>query len=396
MSIHFRLYLFLLLVSFSTTILGFAPPTPKSMEAVRAQYQLLESLHEEQAISTEVFQQKTQALQKIAKEQFDLDITGMQIEQVVPAQRINWLATALYGISALLLLLFATLLFRQIQKPLLKWIRAMLKRIVESELFQLTVRYTVAFVKASWEILSYFILASLLWQFPHEYSLLAVSTLGAGLISYSYFTRVSTTQVEQKPILLSVHSCLLLLLWGGLGFWSQHYWLGFLMTAALIYLFATISYFLFPKQERWLFSLTAFNGLATLGVLAWAVYGNGASFQQLQAGALFLMPLAYLGNLIVIIFYIRTKHKRWPILLELLFVASLVILLAAGIRLELNHLSWIALGFLTLYLLFRYFTLVLKKVNPIWGLLLSAGILGGVGYLLKTHLTTVMAWLSFL
>lgn len=202
---------------------------PKDVSEIRAQYNLLVDLKNDKAISESVFEDKTTQLKQLATEKFQVNLDGMDLQQVVPAQRIDWIGSAFYVVSALLLLLLILPLLKKFEKPIRKLIMA----IVNNEFLKILAKKLLLFIKKTWEFFAYAILAISLFYFKNEFIVLFVSFLLSPLLSYSIYSRVKDKE-ESYRFYGNVTSWSLTIIWGLIAYFFNNAFVGFMSVAAFI------------------------------------------------------------------------------------------------------------------------------------------------------------------
>ncbi len=416
---RFLLLLLLALLPFASSIAQSS--TPSSVTELQAQYRLLLDLQATDQISATTFDSRAAQLQQIAEERFNLSLEGLAIEQAVTAQRVNWLASALYLAAALLVFLLLGPLLRKLWKPL----RALFRTIWHLDIIRQLYRGLVQLAKLLWEPLSYVILIACLWVYPNEWLLLLASFALGSLISYSVYSRrkqaavLSGESIDQEHIDYyqeqqrynqragTLSSWLVTLVWAGLAYYFDHAWVGFMAVAAFISSmgFAMV---LWPgaigigfKRYDKVFVLRLTGIMLVLTVLAWLIFYTeyipflSALRQPLrvyEVGLLSLVPLVYFLGLGYTAFFVYgRKTAVYQQILARIFAFSMGYLtVALGLLYGIGSLFWIGLFFMTWFAVDLYFELVFRKIDVVWSGLVLAGLLGGAGYWLKNNLSTVL------
>ncbi|BDS10003.1 hypothetical protein [Aureispira anguillae] len=378
---------------------------PKDVAELQAQYNLLIDLRNEGSISEGVFEEKTTYLEQLAINKFQVDIEGLGLQQIVPAQRIDWIGSAFYVISALLLLVILGPLLTILFKPIVRFI----KQFMNTKIVQKIIQIATAVIKKTWEALAYISLFLLFYFFRHEYATLVTSFALGSLVSYSIYLRKGKTKAT---VYRTIGAWVLTILWGLIAYFGNNSFVGFMAVASFI---SSIGFFFFmnsglillgfKKDDTFfLLRLTLFTFVLTL--LSWLIFYTNyvpvlsalkPHLRVFETGMVSLIPLvAFLGLFYINFIYTYRDDLFKKIALEtialILALAVLVIALLYGI----GSMFWIGLLSTIWFSADKYYWLVYKKVDFVWAGLILAILLAGIGSWIKTNLPMIMEQLEFL
>ena len=402
-----RTLLFALLFGFSIPLFA-TDAHPKSVAELQAQYQLLVELHEKEAISDSLFNAKVAYFKQLATEEFQVDLNGVQLQQVVSVQRIDWIGSAFYLLSALLGFFLIIALISKYRKPLIKLGKAIIYFFVNSKFFQALAALVYKLIYNGWEVAAYTTLAVALYYYNNEYVVLLISFFTGSLVNYSVFSRVKEKNYRQAG---TITSFLLTLLWGAIAYIGNNAFVGFMTTAALISALG-FAMFMMPhmiaiglKKDSAPFVLRLTAITLVLSIFSWILFYTNyipalvplkEHLRVFKVGMVSLIPLAYFIGLGYMAFFIYEKkeEKFKKILAELVAFgsgsATLVIALLYGI----GSMFWIGLFFMTWFAIDKWYELVYKRFDSIVAGLIFAAVLGGIGYLIKSNLGQIIQLLE--
>lgn len=398
-------YLFLLFFLGNSFLLFADNYEPKDVTELQAQYNLLIDLRNEESISEAIFEEKTAYLEQLATEKFQVDIEGLELQQIVPAQRIDWIASAFYVISALLLLVvlgpFLVLIFR----PIVKLFRV----IIDHKTVKIILRAIANFIEKTWEIFAYLSLFLLLYFSPNEYAVLVASFALSPLIPYSFHSRKG----EKRTVIYNtISSSILCLLWGFIAYFYNHSLVGFLAVSAFIssigfsfYMNSNLIMFGFKKDNTpFVLRLTFLTFFLT--ILSWLIFYTNyipalsalkTPLRVFEVGMTSLIPMvAFLGLSYINYIYTFKKNPIKKILTEGLALIAALSVLAIALVYGIGNMFWIGLLFTIWFSCDKFYWLVYKKIDFVWAGLILAALLAGAGYFIKTNLPMIMEHLKFL
>lgn len=381
---------------------------PKDVSELQAQYNLLVDLRNDKEISESTFREKTEYLKQLATDKFHINIEGLRLQQMVPAQKIDWIGSAFYVISALLVLLLLAPLLRKLVKPLAKLVKRIATFFAKNKVFQLIVHYSLQFIYRTWEILSYLILGFLLYYFNNEFIVLQVSFLSGSLVSFSIYSRRNK---EKRELYSNIASWSLTILWATIAYLFDNGFVGFMTVASFI---SSIGFamFMFPgmvgigfkkNNAPFVLRLTAITFF--LSLFSWLLFYTNYitalaplkdAMRPFEVGMVSLIPLVYFLGLGYMTFFLYRNKLGLKILCELIALVSGLFVLTIALLYGIGSMFWIGLLFMTWNAIDKYHELVYKRVDFVWAGLILAGILGGTGYLIKSNIALIMQYLEFL
>jgi hypothetical protein len=377
---------------------------PKDVSELRAQYNLLVDLRNDKAISESVFETKTTELKKLATEKLNVNLDGLELKQIVPAQRIDWIGSALYIISAILVLALLVPLLAKFRKPIIALIRFM----INNDFFKNLARLSIRFVVKTWEYFAYAALLLALYYFDNEYIVLLVSFSSGSLISYSILSRRNK---KDKKLSANIISWILTFLWTAIAYFYDNGFVGFLSVASFISSIGFVM-FMFPgvigigfQKTRADFVLRLTGIALVLSLFSWllfytkyipALVSLKEQMRVFEVGMVSLIPLVYFCGLGYLTFFWYRRHFWIKIVSELIALGSGVFVLTVALLYGIGSMFWIGLFFMTWDAIDKYHELIYKRVDFVWAGLIFAAILGGVGYHIKNNMVTIMNALEFL
>jgi hypothetical protein len=377
---------------------------PKDVSELRAQYNLLVDLRNDKAISESVFETKTTELKQLATEKLNVNLDGLELKQVVPAQRIDWIGSALYIVSAILVFALLVPLMAKFRKPIIALIRFM----INNEFFKNLARLSVKFVVKTWEYFAYATLLLALYYFDNEYVVLLVSFTSGSLISYSILSRRNE---EDKKLSANSISWILTILWAAIAYFYDNGFVGFLSVASFVSSSGFVM-IMFPgvigigfKKTRADYVLRLTGIALVLSLFSWLLFYTNyipalASLKEqmkvFEVGMVSLIPLVYFCGLGYLTFFWYRRHLWIKIVSELIALGSGVFVLTVALLYGIASMFWIGLFFMTWDAIDKYHELIYKRVDFVWAGLIFAAILGAFGYHIKNNMVTIMNALEFL
>ena len=363
-----------------------------SKNELQAQYQLLKDLKAQGTISDSVYNEKFTSLSQQATDNFNFDLeSGVSLSDLpsnkdintdkVPdnssdiEQRIDNFTTALYAISALLLLAFVGK-FMSSLPPLLN------------------------------EILVYSASIISLTFFHYEYWVLVAGFSLGSVISYSVLSRISDDKEENKwvgwPLAVTFFILALLFKNSIFGIFSI---LALLATFGFIILIAPglVAVGTQDNRLRQSFYLTLFSFFLTL--FAWLVFYTdwfaplvelNKLLHPFEFAMLTLFPLAYFSGISQLRFFLL-KEKPWLRLsAELIGLFSEITVITIALLYKLDTMFYIGVLFLTWNFMDKFNRLVFKHVSFVVGCTLFALLFAGVGALIRENIKLIKPLISFL
>jgi hypothetical protein len=377
---------------------------PRDVSELRAQYNLLVDLRNDKAISESVFETKTTELKQLATEKFNVNFDGLELKQIVPAQRIDWIGSALYIISAILVLSLLVPLLAKFRKPIIALIRFM----INNDFFKNLTRQLIRLIVKTWEFFAYATLLLALYNFDNEYVVLLVSFLSGSLISYSILSRRDKEGKKQSGNIISL---ILTLLWAAIAYFYDNGFVGFLSVASFI---SSIGFvvIMFPgvigigfKENKAGFVLRLTGIAFILSIFSWLLFYTSyipslvslkEQMRVYEVGMVSLIPLVYFCGLGYLTFFWYRRHFWIKIFSEFIALVSGIFVLTVALLYGIGSMFWIGLFFMTWDAIDKYHELIYKRVDFVWAGLIFAAILGGVGYHIKNNMVTIMNALEFL
>jgi hypothetical protein len=377
---------------------------PRDVSELRAQYNLLVDLRNDKAISESVFETKTTELKQLATEKFNVNFDGLELKQIVPAQRIDWIGSALYIISAILVLSLLVPLLAKFRKPIIALIRFM----INNDFFKNLTRQLIRLIVKTWEFFAYATLLLALYNFDNEYVVLLVSFLSGSLISYSILSRRDKEGKKQSGNIISL---ILTLLWAAIAYFYDNGFVGFLSVASFI---SSIGFvvIMFPgvigigfKENKAGFVLRLTGIAFILSIFSWLLFYTSyipslvslkEQMRVYEVGMVSLIPLVYFCGLGYLTFFWYRRHFWIKIFSEFIALVSGIFVLTVALLYGIGSMFWIGLFFMTWDAVDKYHELIYKRVDFVWAGLIFAAILGGVGYHIKNNMVTIMNALEFL
>jgi len=400
-------YIFLFLLFFLGSSLSLLADTyePKDVTELQAQYNLLIDLRNEESISEDIFEEKTAYLKELATEKFQMDIADLELQQIVPAQRIDWIASAFYVISALLLLIILRPLLRTLLRPIYK----LYLSIKDLEMVKIFVRkFTWFFIKTR-EPLAYISLFFLLYFIDNEYVVLVVSFALGALISYSIYSRKGETRAE---VYRTVGSWIQTILWGLIAYFYSNAFVGFLSVASFVssigfsfYMGSSLIALGFKKDDTpFVLRLTIFTFI--LSLLSWLIFYTNyipvlsalkPHLRVFEVGMTSLIPLVtFIGLFYINYIYTFKEDPVKKVVTESIALIAALSVLIISLVYGISSMFWIGLLFTVWFSFDKFYWFVFKNAGiVISGLILSV-LLAVIGYSIKSNLPAIMEYLKFL
>ncbi len=381
---------------------------PQNIVELRAQYNLLIDLRNSKEISEAIYNEKIAHLEHLATEKFNVNIDNLDLLKIVPTQKIDWIGSTFYLISALLVFLLISPLFFKLKGPFFKLFKTITYFFSDNRLFKFLLKCTLKFIHYTWEIIAYLMLAFALYYFNNEYIILLTSFLSGSLISYSIWSRKGDRKREAHSNIISWS---LTFLWAAIALWGDNSFVGFMSVAAFISSIG-FSMFMFSgmieigfKKDNSVFVLRLTGIAFFLSLFSWLFFYTTylpilapleEGMRVFETGMVSLIPLVYFLGLGYMTFFLFQNRKGLKIICELTAFFSGVFVLLIALMYGIGSMFWIGLLFMTWFAIDKYYELVYKRMDFVWAGLILAGILGGTGYLIKSNITTVMEHLVFL
>lgn len=397
-------YLFLFLFLCGSFSLFADNYEPKNVIELQAQYNLLIDLRNDKSISEAIFEEKTAYLGQLATEKFQVDIKGLELQQIVPAQRIDWIGSTFYIFSALLLLVVLVPLLRIILIPIVK----LFSVIIDHKTVKIILRAIARFIKKTWETFAYIGLFLLLYFTSNEYAVLLVSFSLGSLISYSIYSREGK---KRAALYGTIGSWVLTILWGFIAYYYDNAFVGFLAVSSFIssigfafYMDSGLIAFGFKKHNTaFVLRLTISTFLLTL--LSWLIFYTNyipalsalkPHLRVFEVGMISLMPLVAFLGLFYVNYIYDSKNPIKKIITESIALTASLGVLTIALVYNIGSMFWIGLLFTIWNFCDKFYWFVYKKVAFVWAGLILAALFAGTGYFIKTNLPMIMEYLKFL
>lgn len=381
---------------------------PEDVSAIRAQYNLLVELKNGEEISDDVFNARTNSLKDLAQNKFNISLESLDLQQIVPAQKIDWLGSAMYVISSILVTVLVVPFFLKFKIHIKVILLKIYQAIINNKVLVALARSFASFIKRFWEHLSYLILFTVLYFFRNEYVVLLVSLLLGSLVSYSILIRNKNLKKDNYVKIVSYCQTLI---WGGMAYLFNNGFIGFLAVASFVSslgFVVTMSPRLlsigFLKDDRAsIAKLTAITFL--LSIFSWLLFYTSYIPQldiirnqvgAFRVGMVSFVPMVFFVGLGYMTFFLYKRDYVVRLFLELnaLVLGGGVLLIA--FMYEINSMFWIGAFFMTWDIIDKYYELVYKKVDWVWFGFSLAAVLGGGGYLIKSNIASITSALAFL
>lgn len=378
---------------------------PKDVTELQAQYNLLIDLRNEESISEAIFEEKTAYLEQLASNKFQVDIEGLELQQIVPAQRIDWIGSAFYVISALLLLIVLGPLLVLIFRPIVK----LFKVLVDKKIVKVILRAISNFIEKTWEGFAYLCLCLLFYFNPNEYAVLVASIALGPLVIYSFYHR---KRKKRAVLYNTLTSSVLTILWGLIAYFYNHSFVGFLAVSSFIssigfsfYMDSNLIMFGFKKDNTpFVLRLTILTFFLT--ILSWLIFYTNyipilAALQPhlrvFEVGMTSLIPMvAFLGISYINYIYSFKKNPIKKTLTEGITLIAALSVLTIALVYGIGSMFWIGLLFTIWFSCDKFYWLVYRQMDFVWFGLILAALLAGAGYFIKTNLPMIMEHLKFL
>lgn len=394
-------FYWLLLLALLPFLYSFSPDSaPTTVAELQAQYRLLVDLQEQQEITPAVFEARAASLQTIANERFNLSLEGLAMEQALTAQRVNWIASALYVVAALLVFLLLGPLLRKLWKPL----RHFFRQLWHLEFIRKLAALLKQLILLLWEPLAYVALVACLVLYPAEWLVVLAAFALGSLISYSVYSR---RKKEQEQTYGNLASWMITVVWAGLGYYFDNAWIGFMAVGAFIssmgfvMVMWTRTIGIGFKEYTPLFILRLTGIMFVITLLAWLIFHTEyvpaltALRQPLrvyEVGLLSLVPLVYFLGLGYTAFFTfgRKAAVYKQVLARVVAFGAGYLTVGAGLLYGIGSLFWIGLFFMLWFTVDLYFEVIYRKIDVVWSGLVLALCLGGVAYWLRANLSVVL------
>ncbi|WP_240224219.1 hypothetical protein [Rheinheimera hassiensis] len=348
--------------------------TPDSAAELRAQYQLLLELKAEDAITEAVFNEKSESIKQQAYSRYQTSLEDMPSASATE-QRIDSFTSALYSISALLLL-------------------ALVAKIMS---------YFPAILN---EALVYVASTVTLLVFHQEYVVLVAGFSLAGVLAYSINSRIEDSGTARRWT-----GWLLMLVLGILAWCFDNSVFGVCSVIAFVYSLGFVI-LITPgmiavgvNEARITVVLRLAFACMLLTLLAWLIfYTNWLSalmpvrqtLHAFELGMLTVLPLAYFTALGYLSFFLL-KHRFWlRFIAELAALISGLAVIIIALLYQLDTMFWVGAVFMLWNLMDKFHELVYKRVSFTAACTLFAVIFGGSAAIIKSNMAIIMPHLAFL
>jgi len=378
---------------------------PKDIIELQAQYNLLIDLKNEESISKTIFEEKTTYLKQLAIDKFQVDVEGLELQQIVPAQRIDWIGSAFYVVSALLLLIVLGPLLNIFLRPIIEFIR----KIIDHKIVKKALKSIAYFLKKTWEGLAYISLFMILYFIPNEYTVLLVAFALGSLVSHTIYKRKEKTKTA---LYRTINSWILTILWGLIAYFYNNGFIGFLTIGSFIssigfsfYIDSSLIVIGFKKNNTpFVLRLTLFTFVLTL--LSWLIFYTNyipvlsalkSPLRVFEVGLTSLVPMvAFLGLFYINYIYTYKTNTIKKIIIEIIVLTAALSVLTIALVYSISNMFWIGLLFTIWFSVDKFYWFVFKKIHFVWTGLILAALLAGIGYSIKTNLPMIMEYLKFL
>lgn len=348
--------------------------TPDSAAELRAQYQLLLELKAEDAITEAVFNEKSESIKQQAYSRYQISLEDMPSASATE-QRIDSFTSALYSISALLLL-------------------ALVAKIMS---------YFPAILN---EALVYVASTVTLLAFHQEYVLLVAGFSLAGVLAYSVNIRIENSGTARRWT-----GWLLMLVLGLLAWCFDNSVFGVCSVIAFVYSLGFVM-LITPgmiavgvNETRIVVVLRLAFACLLLTLLAWLIFYTTwlsalmpvrQTLHAFELGMLTVLPLAYFTALGYLSFFLL-KHRFWlRFIAELAALISGLAVIIIALLYQLDTMFWVGAVFMLWNLMDKFHELVYKRVSFTAACTLFAVIFGGSAAIIKSNMAIIMPHLTFL
>ncbi|MGP9801118.1 hypothetical protein [Rheinheimera sp. NSM] len=345
-----------------------------SAAELHAQYQLLLELKAEAAITEAVFKEKSENIKQQAYSRYQISLEDMPVASATE-QRIDSFTSALYGISALLLL-------------------ALIAKIMSY--FPAGLNETLIYVASIVTLL----------VFHQQYVVLVAGLSLAAVLAYSINSRMEDSGKARRWT-----GWLLMLVLGILAWCFDNSIFGICSVAAFVYSLGFVM-LVTPgmiavgvDEARIAVVLRLAFACLLLTLLAWLIFYTTwlaalmplrQTLHAFEPGMLTVLPLAYFTALGYLSFFLL-KSRFW-----LRFIAELVALISGlaviiiALLYQLGIMFWVGAVFMLWNLMDKFHQLVYKRVSFTAACTLFAVIFGGSAAIIKSNMAVIMPHLAFL
>lgn len=381
---------------------------PKDVSEIRAQYNLLVDLRNAREISEEVFIEKTDHLKALAEQKFNVNLEGLGLQQLVSAQKIDWVTYALYVVSVLVILAILIPLIKRIMSYFIYLFNRVVRFFQNNRFIIALLNKIVSFLKRAWEPCAYILIALVLYIFQNEYIVLLTSVLSGALLTYSVLSRNENYKRSRR---VKMTSWLLTALWGGLAYFFNNAFIGFITVAAFVTSLG-FEFLMLPgmisigfRKNEPLFVIRLTGIAFLLSVFSWLLFYTGFvpaldvirnSLGVFKTGMVSLVPLVFFTGLGYMSFFLYRRKPVVRILCELLALACGTAVLILSLMYEISSMFWIGLIFMFWDLVDKYYELVFKRVDIVFAGLILACVLAGMGHFIQSYRLVIMEALKFL
>lgn len=366
-------FIFILLIFFPFISLA-TEYTPDSAAELHAQYQLLLELKAEDAITAAVFNEKSESIKQQAYSRYQISLEDMPSTSATE-QRIDSVTSALYSISALLLL-------------------ALIAKIMSH------------FPAGLNEILIYIASIATLLVFHQEYVVLTAGFSLAAVLAYSINSRIEDLGKARRWTGWLVMLVLGILAWcfdnrifGVCSVTAFVYSLGFVMLVTPGLIAVGVDEARIAVVVRLAFACLL------LTLLAWLIFYTTwlpalmpvkKILHAFELGMLTVLPLAYFTALGYLSFFLLQSRFWLRFIAELAALISGLGIIVIALLYQLDTMFWVGAVFMLWNLMDKFHELVYKRVSFTAACTLFAVIFGGSAALIKSNMTVIMQHLAFL
>ena len=366
-------FVFILLI-FLPFISQAAEYRPDSAAELRAQYQLLLELKAEAAVTDAVFNEKSENLKQQAYSRFQISLEDMPVASATE-QRIDSFTSALYSISALLLL-------------------ALIAKIMSH--FPAGLNETLVYVASSLTLL----------VFRQEYTVLVAGFSLAAVLAYSINSRMEDSGKARQWT-----GWLLMLVLGILAWCFDNSIFGVASVIALVYSLGFVM-LITPgmiavgvEDTRISVVLRLAVTCLVLTLLAWLIFYTTwlpdllplkQRIQAFELGMLTVLPLAYFTALGYLSFFLLKSRFWLRFTAELLALVSGLSVIILALLYQLDTMFLVGTVFMLWNFMDKFYQLVYKRVSFTTACTLFAVIFGGSAAIIKSNMAVIMPHLAFL
>ncbi len=299
-------------------------------------------MRNEENISEEVFEEKTVYLKELAIEKFQMDIADLELQQIVPAQRIDWIASAFYVVHNEYIVLLVSFAL----SPLVSYSFYSRKEENKEALYRTISSWAITIL---WGLIAYF----------YHNAFVGFLAVGAFISSIGFYF-----------------------------FMNSHMMVfGFKKENAPFVLRLTIFTFCLTILS-WLIFYT--NYIPALSVLK-------PYLRVFETGMTSLIPMVSFIGLFYINYLYKLKENPFKkVVLESIALIAAIGVLIIALVYGIGSMFWIGLFFTVWFSMDKFYWLVYQNAGLLFAALILAGLLAGIGYGIKSNLPLIMEHLEFL